>query len=122
MAKSVKMSDIAERLNVSTVTVSKALSDQKGVSDEMRPKIKKLALEMGYQKSSARQEENSQSFNIGVIVHEDYIEKYQTFYWKIYQEINMAAVKCNCFVMLEVLTAEDEKMKNIPKLIANILM
>jgi len=117
MAKSVKMSDIAERLNVSTVTVSKALSDQKGVSDEMRNKIKKLALEMGYQKSSARQEENSQSFNIGVIVHEDYIEKYQTFYWKIYQEINMAAVKCNCFVMLEVLTAEDEKMKNIPKLI-----
>lgn len=38
MTKSVKLADIAARLNVSTVTVSKALSDQKGVSEEMRKK------------------------------------------------------------------------------------
>ena len=36
MKKSVKMADIAERLQVSTVTVSKALSGQKGVSEELR--------------------------------------------------------------------------------------
>ena len=47
MAKTVKMSDIAEQLNISTVTVSKALSDQKGVSDEMRNKIKKLRAILG---------------------------------------------------------------------------
>ena len=47
MKKSVTMSDIAERLEVSTVTVSKALSGQKGVSEEMREKIKELAEEMG---------------------------------------------------------------------------
>ncbi len=117
MAKSVKMSDIAERLNVSTVTVSKALSDQKGVSDEMRNKIKKLALEMGYQKPIAKQEDRSRSFNVGVIVPEDYIEKYQTFYWEMYQEINMAAVKNNSFVMLEVLNAADEKASIPPKLL-----
>lgn len=109
MAKTVKMSDIAERLNVSTVTVSKALSDQKGVSDEMRNKIKKLAVEMGYQKPVSKPEERVRSYNIGVIVPEDYIEKYQTFYWEMYQEINMAAVKNNSFVMLEVLNAADEK-------------
>lgn len=40
MTKSVKLADIAARLNVSTVTVTKALSDQKGVSEEMREKIK----------------------------------------------------------------------------------
>lgn len=117
MAKSVKMSDIAERLNVSTVTVSKALSDQKGVSDEMRNKIKKLAVELGYQKPVVRQEERSKSFNIGVVVPEDYIEKYQTFYWEMYQEINMAAVKSNSFVMLEVLNAADEKVSVPPKLL-----
>ena len=76
MAKTVKMSDIAERLNVSTVTVSKALSDQKGVSDEMRSKIKKLALEMGYQKPISKPEDRVRSYNVGVIVPEDYIEKY----------------------------------------------
>lgn len=117
MAKTVKMSDIAERLNVSTVTVSKALSDQKGVSDEMRNKIKKLALEMGYQKPISKPEDRVRSYNVGVIVPDDYIEKYQTFYWEMYQEINMAAVKNNSFVMLEVLNAADEKAGIPPKLL-----
>ena len=39
MAKAVKLADIAEQVGVSTVTVSKALSGQKGVSEEMREKI-----------------------------------------------------------------------------------
>jgi len=117
MAKTVKMSDIAAKLNISTVTVSKALSDQKGVSEEMRNKIKKLALEMGYQKPVSKPEDRIRSFNIGVVVPEGYIEKYQTFYWEMYQEINMAAVKNNSFVMLEVLNSGDEKAGIPPKLL-----
>ena len=69
----------------------------------MRGKIKKLAQEMGYQKPVSKPEDRIRSYNVGVIVPEDYIEKYQTFYWEMYQEINMAAVKNNSFVMLEVL-------------------
>ena len=117
MAKSVKMSDIAAKLKVSTVTVSKALADQKGVSDEMRDKIKKLAMEMGYQKPVAKQEERNRSFNIGVIVPEGYMEKYETFYWEMYQAINLTAVHNNSFVMLEVLTGADEKAAVPPKLL-----
>ena len=52
MAKTVKLADIAEQVGVSTVTVSKALSGQKGVSEEMRDKIKKLADELGYRSPS----------------------------------------------------------------------
>ena len=48
MAKAVKLADIAEQVGVSTVTVSKALSGQKGVSEEMREKIKNLAEELRY--------------------------------------------------------------------------
>ena len=48
LRKSVRLADIAERLEVSTVTVSNALAGQKGVSDELRDKIKKTAQEMGY--------------------------------------------------------------------------
>ena len=44
MAKAVKLADIAEQVGVSTVTVSKALSGQKGVSEEMREN-KKLVSE-----------------------------------------------------------------------------
>ena len=46
--KAVTMSDIAKRMDVSTVTVSKALSGQKGVSEEVREEIIRLAREMGY--------------------------------------------------------------------------
>ena len=42
MAKAVRLSDIGERLDVSAVTVSKALSGQKGVSEEMRQKLSRL--------------------------------------------------------------------------------
>ena len=53
MAKAVRLADIGKKLNVSTVTVSKALSGQKGVSEELRAKIIQLADEMGYQKSES---------------------------------------------------------------------
>ena len=42
----ISLADIAEQLGVSTVTVSKALSGQKGVSEAMREKIKQLADEL----------------------------------------------------------------------------
>ena len=38
MAKAVKLADIAAVVGVITVTVSKAFSDQKGVSEELRKK------------------------------------------------------------------------------------
>ena len=59
MAKAVKLADIAEQLGVSTVTVSKALSGQKGVSEAMREKIKQLADELGYKQPSAVKKEKS---------------------------------------------------------------
>ena len=48
MKKSVRLADIGARLGVSTVTVSKALSGQKGVSDTLRKQIEELADSMGY--------------------------------------------------------------------------
>lgn len=117
MAKTVTMSDIAEELGVSTVTVSKALSNQKGVSDSMRAKIKELAEQMGYKKYKTPRGENGQGYNIGVLVAEVYVEKYNTFYWELYQKINAKAVKDNCFVLLEILNIEDEKALVPPKLL-----
>ena len=71
MAKAVKLADIAEIMNVSTVTVSKALSDQKGVSEELREKIKQLAQEMGYKSPTAMRMQSAQkSYNIGVLISE----------------------------------------------------
>ena len=48
MAKAVKLEDIAKRVGVSNVTVSKALADKSGVSETLRKQIKEIAHEMGY--------------------------------------------------------------------------
>lgn len=118
MAKAVKLADIAERMNVSTVTVSKALSGQKGVSEEMREKIKKLADELGYkQPSAARLASKNKSYNIGVMIADHYLDKYNSFYWQMYQEVATKAVQKECFTMLEVLTKELEQEKELPKLL-----
>jgi Transcriptional regulators len=45
-----KMSDIAKALNISTISVSRALAGQDGVSEELRSKILLKAGEMGYLK------------------------------------------------------------------------
>ena len=93
MAKSVKLADIAAILNVSTVTVSKALSNQKGVSEEMRDKIKKLAQEMGYKSpSAAKMIRNKKSYNIGVLLSDRYFDQHDCFYWQMYQEVATKAV------------------------------
>lgn len=118
MAKAVKLADIAKIMNVSTVTVSKALSDQKGVSEEMREKIKQLAQEMGYKSPSAvKIMKAKKSYNIGVVVSERYLDQYESFYWKMYQAVATKAVSKECFTMLEVLSVDMEQTLELPKLL-----
>lgn len=120
MAKAVKMADIAKVMGVSTVTVSKALSDQKGVSEELRAKIKEKAEEMGYKTATALYRERtgtSVSYTFGVIVSDRFLAKYESFYWNLYQEVATAALQKGCFTMLEVLKAEDEDNLVMPKLL-----
>ena len=84
MAKTVRLADIGERLGVSTVTVSKALSGQKGVSEELRGKIIRLADEMGYVKNTIDESRPvKESYTIGVIVAERYLQENQSFYWML---------------------------------------
>ena len=69
MRNNVTMKDIADKIGVSSVTVSKALNDKEGVSDELKERIKILAKEMGYRfNTAARSMKEGLSFNIGVII------------------------------------------------------
>ena len=118
MSKAVKLADIANKLGVSTVTVSKALSGQKGVSEALRRTIKDTAEEMGYVSiSQAREQGFVKSYNIGVLVSGKYFTHSRSFYWRIYQEVTTKALAKNCFTMLEIVSDEDEKNCKIPKLI-----
>ncbi len=118
MEKKVKMADIAAALNVSIVTVSKALSGQKGVSEEVRGKIKVLAEQLGYkQAGGAESGRLNRCYNIGIIVPGRYFGKYVSFYWQLYQEVATKAVQSQGITMLEVISPEDEKNLQIPMLI-----
>lgn len=119
MRKAVRLADIAEKLDVSIVTVSKALSDQKGVSETMRKRIKEVAVELGYQyPSTVKQESQHHTYNIGILVSDRYFGKYDTFYWKMYQELTTCGTNKDCFTMLEMLSAQNEKSLTYPKLLS----
>ena len=91
MSKKITMSDIAAELGISTVTVSKALSGQKGVSEEMRQRIIEIAEERGYQKSS--QSKENESFKIGVLIDARYLGNIDSFYGHMYQIFSAKAAK-----------------------------
>ncbi len=118
MAKAVKLADIAEMVGVSTVTVSKALSGQKGVSEEVRGKIRSIAEELGYQQpSAARKSQNHKNFNIGILISERFLVKYESFYWQMYQAVATRATAEECFTMLEVIGKAEEESSRMPKLV-----
>lgn len=118
MAKAVKLADIAEMVGVSTVTVSKALSGQKGVSEEVRRKIRSIAEELGYQQPSvARKSQNHKNFNIGILISERFLVKYESFYWQMYQAVATRATAEECFTMLEVIGKAEEENRKMPKLV-----
>lgn len=113
--KKVKMSDIAREMNVSVVTVSKALSGQKGVSEETREQIQKIADDLGYRKSE-KDEQPSISHTIGVLVAERYLKEDQSFYWSVYQQLTQRAMKKHCFSVLEVVSAAAEESLETPNI------
>lgn len=80
MAKSVTLADIAARIGVSNVAVSKVLAGKPGVSDELRIKIKQIADEMGYVSNSASKSESVHTGNIGVVIPENYYCYSTSFY------------------------------------------
>ena len=116
MTKSVRLADIAQKLGVSVVTVSKALSGKKGVSEEMRAKIRALADEMGYTPVHSPKEEAERAYTVGVMTFERYFSQFASFYWKMYQELTTQAIRKNCFSLLEVVSISDEEGLVCPKL------
>ncbi len=112
MNKIVRLKDIGEKLGVSTVTVSKAMSGQKGVSEKLRAEILKTAEEMGYEAPASRKERSRISYNIGVIIASRFLDANISFYGKMMQLVATEASARSCFTMPNVITDEME-LKNI---------
>ncbi len=113
MRKEVRLADIAKQFGVSVVTVSNALAGQKGVSEELRTKIKQVAAEMGYQVRGTAVS-SKKILNVGVIIGEKYLGPYPSYYWKVYQELSLIAGLHNCVILFEVLRHEREAALELP--------
>ncbi|MEW4369426.1 substrate-binding domain-containing protein [Paenibacillus kandeliae] len=117
MNKNITMRDIALKMGVSSVTVSKALNDKDGVSDELKEKIKLAAWEMGYRINSvAKSMREGLTYNVGVIIPERFTDTTQTFYLRLYQEIAVALQQHNYYGILHILSHHDEENLNLPRI------
>ena len=116
MSEAVKLKDVAEKVAVSVVTISNALSGKKGVSESMREKVMVTAREMGYDVSKYEKKEMSGE-KIGVIVSEKYLEIGTSFYWAMYQQVAYAASKRHNVTMFEILNRDVNVKSSLPKVL-----
>jgi len=115
--KSVTMKDIAQAMNTSIVSVSKALAGKSGVSEELREKIILKAQEMGYMYASIPTGNVKVQGNIGILVADRFFNDssfYSSMYRALLLECNDLGVSC----LLEIVSAQNEASCNLPNLIS----
>ncbi len=112
MSKSVKMADIAKKLNVSIVSVSKALSGKDGVSSDTRQKILDAADQMGYLKVSAKNNGLEQE-TVVIIVSEKFFGD-SSFYSNMYNTLLQKLNSEGYTTLLEIVSDIREKANYIP--------
>ena len=107
------MRDIAAKLDISVVAVSKAMSGKKGVSEELRLKIKRTADAMGYKYGTDSKKKSALSNNIGIIVAERYVSD-NSFYLKFIRSISITIQKHDNYAFLHTLTSKNEENDILP--------
>ena len=117
--KKVRLSDIAEKLNISTVTVSKALANKDGVGEELRKQIKDMAEEMGYKvkKTNANSNSDQVTGNIGILIPARFFSNDFSFYWYLFNFLSKELLSRNYYSIMELLSDEDETKLTMPRMI-----
>ena len=106
----VRLIDIAERLNLTKVSISKALRDHPDIGDDTKRKVKKIAKEMGYRPNLvARSLTSKKSYTIGVIIPK--IAHY--FFAPVVEGIYNSATKSNYEIILGISLENEKKEKQL---------
>lgn len=117
MNRRVTLEEIGKVHGVSAVTVSKALKDQKGVSEQLKTQIRQTAEKMGYRRTS-RAHNMRVSHRIGVIIAERFLGEPQSYYWTVYRKLAGQIAEKGSTSLLEVICAADEAEGKLPRIIA----
>lgn len=116
MEKKVRMADIAQRLGISIVSVSKGLAGKDGVSEEMRGRILATAQEMGYVPALPKKQERPLSGNIGILVADRFFAD-NAFYPNLYRQVLMRCNDAGFSALLEIVSPQAERTCLLPAMI-----
>ncbi len=106
------MQDIADRLDISKVSVSKALNGRDGISDELRRSIINTAQEMGYDRVPA---ENVNRF--AFIVSKHFFLETDAFYSEMYYRFSYQCLEMGASATLIIVSNSDEENLRLPALL-----
>lgn len=119
--KKIRLSDIAAKLNISTVTVSKALADKEGVGDDLRQQIKTIAEKMGYQIKKTAGAKNGRpaagTGNIGILIPSRFFSPNVSYYWHVFTYLSTELLNRGYYSIMELLSNEDENACNLPRMV-----
>ena len=116
--KKVRLSDIAAKLNISTVTVSKALADKEGVGQSLRQQIKEIAQSMGYQtRITDAKGSSSSTGNIGILIPSRFFSPNVSYYWHIFNILSTELLSRGYYSIMELLQDEDEEKLTLPRML-----
>jgi len=108
----VTLESIASKMGVSTVAVFKALNDEKGVSDDLRKKIKAYAKTVGYESKASRLGINKKKF-LFFIKQDFFLTPSEQFYSMIFYYLNTECSQTNSTLQVAFIEPEHtlEKIK-----------
>lgn len=109
MGKRVTMQDIADKLGVTKMSVSKAINGQRGIGDELRQKILETALSMGYIINAKLQAQKVYTF--AFVVTKRFFLETDRFYNIIYYHLNKQCIGLGHKLVLIVLNEAEENLK-----------
>lgn len=117
MNRKATMQDIADRLGVTKVSVSKAMNNQPGISDRLREQILTVAKEIGYTRTRHTSENRSYSF--ALVCPKRFFLKGETFYTTIYYYINKRCSERGYSVSCFVINDKEELCEEVPTQLQN---
>lgn len=105
----VTIKELAQKLDVSSATISRALNMEKGVTEEMRQRVVTLAQELNYQPNlQAKGLVAKKTNSIGVIIPQTAEFAFaNTFYSEVLKGIVKAANKADYFILFSLAERED---------------
>jgi len=107
MAKKVTMQDIADKLNVSKMTISKCFQNSSDVSEDMKQKVLMVAQELGYTYKKL------DKYKVVVLTSEQFLSKQEAFYSTLYKRLDENAKVKNIQLSLVSVKKSDEEQMHL---------